>query len=359
MSIGVSGVVKSDLDNKSIKVGSFSSGLNGKYTPEIYELKDLKNGEIENVNFDDNDSETTSHPQVVIDPNVTFGVDVNHEAIPLDSNNTTSDNSTFDDILGYILNGSGLASISVGGALASTNPVLASVLTVLGVGATFASDDFEMNANSWYGLASCTPMEQGIVDYLSGSLITSGISIIDSSVYGSIALTLVNAGVQIASGASVAEVLDKAPQTILESTVWVITDTCVTAIASTVLGPQLGKMVGSSAASVASNLCTEPFKDENGNVQQDWCIAAEVGVLGGVAAGGYIAAAAGVAAACPVAAIVLGCAALGYFAVVGVKELIDYANSGGGANIVSPRAEREMGTKKPGDTSTREKHGKR
>lgn len=330
----------------SIKTGSFTSGLNGelfsKSSKEVY----FENGDIENVNFDDDGSDfapeevnSSSGGTIAANSNASFGIDVNHEAISIAPGERASEGNILLDNVGYALNGIGLAEVYYGTALMSANPWAGLILTGTGLVGAFASDEYQMNANTWYALASTTGLESEISQYLTSKL-PGGLKIIEETagsaiggaIGGSAALTAMNMTVQAINGDSFEEIMDKAPQTILESTVWVVTDTCVTPIVSAALGPQVGKAVGSMAASIASNNCTEPFKDEQGNVQQDWCVAAEVGVLGGVVTGGCIAAAAGIAAACPVAAIVLGCAIVGYCLVWGIKEVVDFANESSGRN---------------------------
>ena len=237
----------------------------------------------------------------------------------------SANNETFMDKLENffqaVINGAGLTCISAGQALAGSNPALACILCALGMAGTYASDGYEVNANTLYAGLSLTGLENKIVEILSGpaasSLAAGGTSLAGSIGYGTIALLIANVAVQAMQGKNIEEIAASSPETLLQTTVWVVVDKCVGSVA--------GPMAGSVCASVASNYCTQPFLNEDGSVNQGWCLAAEGGVIIGSGVGIALVSA-GVASG-PVGWIVLGCAAAGYGLVALSKGAYDTVTS--------------------------------
>ena len=294
--------------NKVISITGYSSGWNSRVNYDGNSLMNTNynenNGLIENVSFDSQE----------------------------DNNNSLMEQSF--TIFMSAVNGAGLGVSNIGESLIPSNPVLGLALTVTGLLMSNASDDSNgsgIGSNTLYALLSCTGLENRMIDFMKrggqakSSLIESlpsAMTLTSNIGYGTFALTGANMIVQILSGKSVKEVLSTSSQTLLESTVWTVTGSCLEVILTPYVGEPTAKILSQSAASVATTYCTAPFTDENGNVSQAWCGAAEVGIVGGIAGGTYAAAAIGLSVV-PGAAVVLGAAALGYFLVVGIKSLVD------------------------------------
>ena len=112
----------------------------------------------------------------------------------------------------------------------------------------------------------------------------------------------------------------------LKSSVKMVCSTAGTIIGATLGNATLGKNLGTVIGGAVGDIAVEPFKDEEGNIEQGWCVAAGAAVLGGAVAGpALITGVVTCAVAAPVGLVVAGAilvgALAGYLLVYGAHEL--------------------------------------
>ena len=320
--------ISSNVGNKTISLGGVSGWNNQRIKNNAPILS--KKDDIQLVSIDGDGGTSTD---TGTNTNIT---EVNIEEPESDAVTNSSDTPILEEkenkgkkFLKTAINGVGLSFIALGKDIAKVNPAVGGTLIAAGMAGTLTADDGNIGSNAIYGGLSVTPIEDRIASLLkyNSKFNYGGISLVGDVGWGSLALFAMNGLTQIIGGAKPKEVLATSPQTLLESTVWTVTGTCVESVLTPFVGPAVGKIAGQTCASIATSACTKPFTDENGNVSQKWCLVGEAGIVGGIAGGAGLLST-GVIAATPPGLVILGCAAVGYGLVTEAKYKYDSVMNG-------------------------------
>jgi len=229
-----------------------------------------------------------------------------------------------------VSNGGGIGLASLAAQIGSSNPQLAASIASMALILSYESanteaqaiEQFEYTLQNSLGLeaAAVQNIMKMLLNPAEGSIPATDIMPVSGTIGGiqTIVLTLITMSIRatidsstMGAGAALQKEFEMLPSILLQSTVYTVVYNCSS--------PLMGPVGGSMAASTASGLCTSPFTDDFGNIDQNWCGAAELGTLLGTA-GGYGLVSALAITGGPALLLILGCAALGYLTVVAAHD---------------------------------------